>query len=347
MISELNSTPDYDEEITINENYMNETYKENNEYIPYFFPDFTNRENENEELIEKSYIEEAKIEHNFLKKQTIESNIKLENKNKNEEKIFLNFQSKSVFYKSEKSNLDLESLFNNKNEKTEIIIDRKENKFFFSKNRKIFKVVNQNKFYIFNYGNKDKNTRKFINETLKKKKFIIFKKNEKCIKINRRQKRKYYSDNIRKKIKARFLKYLKNVINERLKGAGSKIFFSFFPQNFVCNIKKNINRGVLNITLEDFLSKNFSEKENKGNSSLEKYNHNKKVLDYLKDNQIISEASNFNNFKNMKYYDIYCEYLRSNEFEIEINRLKKKENFESIKLYIQLASNLINFFLIE
>ena len=57
--------------------------------------------------------------------------------------------------------------------------------------------------------------------------------------------------------------------------------------------------------------------------------------------------SNFNYFKDMKYYEIYNEYLRSYEFEIEINRLKNKENFEYIKFYIQLAFNLINFFLIE
>ena len=71
------------------------------------------------------------------------------------------------------------------------------------------------------------------------------------------------------------------------------------------------------------------------------------MLDYLKDNQIISEKSNFNNFKDMKYYEIYDEYLRSNEFEKEISRIKKKENSEYTKLYIQLASNLIYFFLNE
>ena len=47
----------------------------------------------------------------------------------------------------------------------------------------------------------------------------------------------------------------------------------------------------------------------------------------------------------MKYYEIYNEYLRSYEFEIEINSLKNKENFEYIEFYIQLAFNLINFFL--
>ena len=49
----------------------------------------------------------------------------------------------------------------------------------------------------------------------------------------------------------------------------------------------------------------------------------------------------------MKFYEIFYEYLSSSEFEKEINRIKKKENIEYVKLYIQLASNLINFFLEE
>ena len=104
---------------------------------------------------------------------------------------------------------------------------------------------------------------------------------------------------------------------------------------------------MLNLTLKEVFSENFCQNEKEGCSSSEKYKHNLKVLDYLKNNQIISERSNFNYFKDMKYYEIYYEYLRSNEFEKEINRIKKKENIEYTKLYIQLAFNLINFFLNE
>ena len=182
---------------------------------------------------------------------------------------------------------------------------------------------------------------------MKKKKFIILENIEDSIKIIIKQNRKYDADNIRKKIKARFLKYLKNVINEILIGAGSKYCFTFLPQNFICNIRKNINRGVLNLSLEKVFSENFCDNEKESSPSSEKYKHNVIVLDYLKDNQIISEKSDFNNFKDMKFYEIFYEYLRSSEFEKEINRIKKKENIEYVKLYIQLASNLINFFLEE
>ena len=275
----------------------------------------------------------------------------------------------SEFFKSEKdisdstseeSNADFSIIYSNENsfnsqnkkmEKKEKINDIKENKnnkiFLIAKKRNIFKVVNPNAFFIFNSGNKDKYTRKFINEIMKQKKFIIFENRENSIKIIIRQNRKYDADNIRKKIKARFLKYLKNAINERLNEAGSKLFFSFLPQNFVCNIVKSRNRGVLNFTLEEIFSKNLCENENEESPAIEKYRHNLKVIDYLQDNQIISENSNFNYFKEMKFYEIYYEYLRSNEFEKEINRIKKKEDIKYIKLYIQLAANLINFFLDE
>ena len=49
-------------------------------------------------------------------------------------------------------------------------------------------------------------------------------------------KRKYKPDDIRKKIKARFHKSIKTIINENLKKAGSKYFFSFLPQIFISSI---------------------------------------------------------------------------------------------------------------
>ena len=390
MITELNSTPSYDQhydEITLKENYK----KENDEQISdtYFncFGDCIKSENESEseEINENSemLIGEIKIEENIPKKYTKESNNKSEiksqkKKNKNEEKIFLNLESMNDIYNSEKSYLDfiltdnVEKVFNNCEEKKVIleqneifkrkekieknltiekindIKEKKKNKIFdITKKRKIFKVFNPNEFYIFNCGNKDKCTRKIINEILKKKKFIVKENKENSVIIIIKQNRKYDADNIRKKIKARFLKYLKNAINERLIEAGSDYCFGFLPQNFICNITKDINRGVLNLTLKEVFSKNFFVNINEESSSLEKYDHNQKVLDYLKNKPNISEMSNFNKFKDMKYFEIYYEYLRSNEFEKEINRLKKKENIEYIKLYIQLASNLIDFFLKE
>ena len=373
--SELKSIPDYDnkhEETIFKINNKNDNNEETTYYYLQSFADCNKSENDSEEINEISIMpfEYSKIEQNISQKYTYNKSeiISQKEDNKKEVKHFFDFKSISNIHKFEESYLFYDNgyLINDKYNKKIIepkhyenqeiknkikinnIKEKKKNKIFFiSKNRNIFKVVNPNKYYIFNCGNKDKCTRKFINETLKKKKFIILENIEDSIKIIIKQNRKYDADNIRKKIKARFLKYLKNVINERLMGAGSEYCFTFLPQNFICNIRKNINRGVLNLSLEKIFSENFCDNEKESSPSSEKYKHNVIVLDYLKDNQIISEKSDFNNFKDMKFYEIFYEYLRSSEFEKEINRIKKKENIEYVKLYIQLAANLINFFLEE
>jgi hypothetical protein len=54
-------------------------------------------------------------------------------------------------------------------------------------------------------------------------------------------KRKYKPDDIRKKIKARFHKSIKNIINENLRKAGSKKLFTFFPQIFISSINIFLN----------------------------------------------------------------------------------------------------------
>jgi len=159
-------------------------------------------------------------------------------------------------------------------------------------------------------------------------------------------KRKINSDNIRKKIKARFLKVLKNTVNEKLKMAGSKKFFSFLPQCFISNVSKEKNRAVLNLTYKEVFSKNFCEDEKGARADLKKYYHNLSVLEYLEKNKEISKKSNFDYFKNMKYSQIYEEYFNSKEFEMEIASLKQeKENEKYIKEYIIKASNFIDFFI--
>jgi ribonuclease BN (tRNA processing enzyme) len=165
---------------------------------------------------------------------------------------------------------------------------------------------------------------------LKKKKYIL--------------QRKQNSDNIRKKIKTRFLKSLKKQINQKLKKAGSKYIFANLQQSFICNLSKEKNKKVLDLTLEEIFSKNFCE-EKEIKVDKEKYEHNLKVLKYLEDNKEISEKSNFNNIKNMKFSQIFSEYLESKEFGKEISTLKQeKENDKYIKDYIIKARNFLYFF---
>ena len=158
-------------------------------------------------------------------------------------------------------------------------------------------------------------------------------------------KRKENADNIRKKIKARFLKDLRNTINKRLEIAGSNKFFKLLPQSFITNISKAKNKPILDLTFKEIFTKNFCENGKKCGPDLKNYHHNLAVLDYLEKNKNISEKSNFNNFKNMTFNQIFNEYLNSKEFEFEIASLKQeKESDKYIENYIIKASDLINFF---
>lgn len=222
-----------------------------------------------------------------------------------------------------------------------------------NKKEEIFKVVNSNELSIFNYGIYDNYSRQMIYEALseanknskkvKKNGFNLFTLTPKKKKKNIFD-RKHNSDNIRKKIKSRFLKSLKNAINKKLKKAGAKLFFSHLPQCFVCDLSKEKNKEVLNLTLKEIFAKNFCNgKERKAH--LRNYEHNLFVLNYLKNFPEISEKSNFNVFKNMKYSEIYNEYLLSKEFGLEITTLKQeKEKDKYIKDYIIKAINFLDFF---
>ena len=126
--------------------------------------------------------------------------------------------------------------------------------------------------------------------------------------------------------------------------AGSKRIFNYLQQEFIININKEINIGVLDLTFKELYSKDFSKDKINDNSSLKKYNDNQSVLKYLEEEKEISEKSKYDIFKSMKYYQIFDEYLRSKEFESDIYKLKKTNNYKYIKNYIKLAFDLNDFF---
>ena len=164
-----------------------------------------------------------------------------------------------------------------------------------------------------------------------------------------KKKRKYKSDDIRKKIKVRFHKVLKNKINESLKNAGSTELFSFLPQFFISNISKKFNYQYMNSTFEEILSTNFTEfKKDSPTANIDKkqFIKNKKILEYLKKNKEISSLSGFDIIKKMKYKDILKNYFDSREFEnsIEILKDKKKESYEYIREYILMAKSYVEYY---
>ena len=135
-----------------------------------------------------------------------------------------------------------------------------------------------------------------------------------------KKKRKFKPDDIRKKIKSRFHKTIKNIINENLKKAGSKELFDFLPQCFIGNVTKKANSKCFELTFKELLSTNFIlelNKDDNRNSKVDynKYMKNKKVLEYLEKNPDICRRSGFDLIKDRKYKDILKIYFTSEQFE--------------------------------
>ena len=191
------------------------------------------------------------------------------------------------------------------------------------------------------------------------RKFKILKEKSKRTrrKAKEKKKRKEKPDDIRKKIKSRFLKSIKMRINQMLKIANSKEIFDFLPQSFICNISKQKNKPIINMTFKELLLKNFSEEDKKDNKTFlqkknktdkKKYDKNVKVLKYLEKNDEICKKSNFNVIGNMTFRDLFGEYLKSEEFEKGIEKLKEEQNNDNyIKDYIIKAYNFIHYFSAE
>ena len=165
----------------------------------------------------------------------------------------------------------------------------------------------------------------------------------------KKKRRKFKPDNIKKKIKARFHKDLKMIINRKLKQAGSQKLFELMPQNFITNMTIKLNNQVMDLTFEELIKLNWSKviggKEKKADKN--KAQKNIEVLDYLNKNREISEKSGFNRIKNMKYDEILNAYFSSYEFEKSLEDFydkNKMEKIEYIEEYFNKAKTYVDFF---
>lgn len=165
----------------------------------------------------------------------------------------------------------------------------------------------------------------------------------------KKKRRKFKPDNIKKKIKARFHKDLKLIINKRLKQAGAQKLFELMPQNFITNMTIKLNNQVMNLTFEELIKFDWSKliggKEKKADKNKSK--KNLEVLDYLNKNQEISEKSGFNRIKQMKYDEILNAYFSSYEFEKSLEDFydkNKMEKIEYIEEYFNKAKTYVDFF---
>jgi hypothetical protein len=165
-----------------------------------------------------------------------------------------------------------------------------------------------------------------------------------------KKKRKFKPDDIRKKIKARFHKTFKNIINDNLRKAGSKELFDFLPQCFIGNVSKKTNAKCFELTYKELLSTDFtSELKNNdyknGKVDYNKYKKNLEVLNYLEKNPEICQLSGFDLIKDRKYKDLLKIYFSSAQFENSLNQLRdEKESPEYIQEYINRARTYISFY---
>ena len=160
-----------------------------------------------------------------------------------------------------------------------------------------------------------------------------------------KKKRKLKCDDINKKIKSRFHKTLKNIINQNLKKAGAQQLFYFIPQCFIEKVSKKFNLQYFNMTYKELLSKDFCTELNKNYFDIN-YDHNVKVLKYLEENEEISKNSGFDLIKNMTYETLLRKYFNSAQFEDSIYQLiDEKESPEYIYEYYIRATNYISYYL--
>ena len=192
--------------------------------------------------------------------------------------------------------------------------------------------------------------------TVYPKRITIFTKSESKFDFNKinsseefmnKKRRRNKEDDIRRMIGRRFFNdVLLNLINAKLKKVGCINIFEKFQQDVIYYLVKKYNKNVLEMTLEDI----FTKKELYNVNNLEKFNHNLKLINQIKSEEFfdIRENTQIDLILNIRYYDLFKEYLVSNEFIEEINRLKsnnkKFDNFY-IDQYIYYNYHFIDNFL--
>lgn len=273
--------------------------------------------------------------------------------NGNNNLIFANDKDKDIFpAQIEEKIVEKVKSADDENEHIVINIQEDSNKYFpFTKGVGIQKCLEKIG-YDASFINPSWISLKFPNDG--EKIFSITKVKKNCDTINNlkekeKKSRKYKSDDIRKKIKAKFHKYIKNIINTDLKKVGSKKYFDSFPQSFIANITIKLNNIALDYTYEDLIKTDINSQilnqKNQTATSQDKFNVNLGVLKYLKKNQKIYANSLYSKISNMKYIDILKAYFLSSEFEDSIIDLHNKgENISYIEDYINKSLNYVNFF---
>ena len=201
---------------------------------------------------------------------------------------------------------------------------------FIGKKRIIFKTDKLRDSKLYNTGKFDDYSEEKFNEAfeaLNSKNFKEFKKT-----------RKYHQDDIRTKYMSKFFKSLIKRLNKKLKLVKSKNLFCLLPAIFIKNFTSKIlkakrakNIAEMDLTFENIILTNFCGTEENSELYNNKYNRNLSVLDYLESTPEINKFLNYNIIKNMKFSQLFRDYLYSKEFKIDIYCLKFKKKKEKKK----------------
>jgi len=217
---------------------------------------------------------------------------------------------------NEPKSLSIHSLEENK----EVKLNKK------NKEKEKGKIIEaKRKFLVYNFFTPkicdEKEEKKKINKnneknTDKKDKFLI------C-----RKRRKEMSDNILKKIKSHFFKFIRKILKERIKKYNNKnCNFKFNQKNFITNISVKENKSIWEEKFYDFIEKKIESNNKKDDKE--------NVLEYVRKDKI----------GKMTLEDLFNEYLNSKEFEDNINKIRKEKNINQdyINKYIFKSKNFIN-----
>jgi hypothetical protein len=153
--------------------------------------------------------------------------------------------------------------------------------------------------------------------------------------------RKFKPDSLRKKIKARMHKKLRDIINKKLVKCGSKMIFDYFPQPFITNVNVMHNKAYLKLTMRTLLKMVFGNKP----KDREKAKTNLKTLNYLDSNDNIRINSGVEDYLNSTYEDIIINYINGKLFEEDVNKLYEEgESQEYIDKYKFIGKHWIDFY---
>ena len=170
------------------------------------------------------------------------------------------------------------------------------------------------------------------------------KKSNKKINAIKKVHDKFYNDNIRRKIKSLYHKYIISLLNNLIKQKLKRIKKKFVKMNIIItkDVSIEYNRNLLNKSIKDIIvdvSKKYSNKE-----------INKNVIKFIeaqKNNEEIIKILN------MTYEDLFTNYylksnkndISNNSFEAHKEILLKKYGEKYLSLFIQNTENFKEFFI--